>query len=205
MKTLKKPLENIGFVERETQNGKTIANKCGRDFLYFALNYLRPDTYNPQFLNPTLIDESRLFGRPMPAFLAWTQLQFSRVPELLRLKGLYLTINQKRIDGFDDFVGAILFSQSTIGTALQRVEECIDDDTPAGIDFSLGMAGLLDHVVFVYGYDKDFLYICDTHFVADLHYHRVDERFPHFYRLPKSEVRDRWTRFGRVWEVRGYN
>lgn len=202
VKTLVKPLANIGFFEREQVKGKTIANKCGRDFLYYSLNYLKPETYNPVFLNPVMIDGGKLFGTPMPAALAWTQLQFSNIGEFLKHECLELRINNKNVTSYGSFVTAILFSRCSYDRALDYVERAIDENRPVGIDISLGFGGLLDHVLFVYGYDEQNLYVCDTHQVPGLEYENADPQYPYYFKLPKDSIKKRWTRFGRVWELR---
>jgi uncharacterized protein YvpB len=64
----------------------------------------------------------------------------------------------------------------------------------------MGVFGLLDHVMFVYGYDKENLYVFDT-LKAKIAYYNYDSRYKHIYRLPKSIIKSRWSIFARVWEV----
>ena len=61
--------------------------------------------------------------------------------------------------------------------------------------------GLLDHVMFVYGYDADNLYIFETT-ETPIEYERLPGEFPHIMKLSKYEIRKRWTKFGRLWEVK---
>jgi hypothetical protein len=100
------------------------------------------------------------------------------------------------------FFTSIVFSKIDLLDAITKVEKAIDNDSVVGIDISLGLGGLLDHVMFVYGYDEDAFYVCDTHAVAGLEYIRVSSVAGHFMKLPKDVVRKRWTRFGRVWELK---
>lgn len=199
---LKKPLATVGFYEREKMKGQRVANKCGRDFLYYALNYHFETDFNSSKNNPIQIDRKRLFGYPISAALAWTQLQFFKVPDFLDSLQLRLYINKKSTTGFTSFVSAILFARLSYDEAVRIIESAITHNQTVGIDISLGWEGLLDHVLFVYGYDEENLYVIDTHKVPDLEYEGVEGSI-YYYKLPKSIIRKRWTRFGRVWEVRG--
>lgn len=202
MRTLQKTQTGTGFIEREKDSeGEYIPNKCGRDFLYFALNHYFPTSFNPQALSPEKIDDKKLFGTPVPPSLAWTQIQFSNAPKYLKEQGLQLQINDQKIDGYSDFVRAILFSRKQLDEALQDVTRAVDANIACGIDVSLGMQGLLDHVIFVHGYDEDYLYVVDTHNVPQLGYEQVDPRYPFLFKLSKQVVAERWTAFGRVWKV----
>jgi hypothetical protein len=200
MKTLSKQISSISFFEREKVNGVYVSNKCGRDFLYYALNYYCPDVYAVGVCDPVDIDRNRVFGWPVPSMLAWTQIQFFKVPALLRQYSLSLCINDIAITSFVVFFYAILFSRKEYPDAIADIEKCIDREVVCGIDISLGKAGLLDHVMFVYGYDEDNLYVCDTHHVARLEYERIDASV-FFFTLPKHIIQKRWTKFGRVWTV----
>lgn len=202
MKTLIRPLDTFGFVEREKRaDGEYMQNLCGRDFVYYVLNCLFPDDFSPDAISPQVIDEFGLFGKPMPAKLAWTQIQFSNTAEFLATKGLQLNINDQEIKSYLDFVKAILFSRKRLDQALQDIERAIDCDQTCGIDISLGLGGLLDHVMLVYGYDEENLYIIDTHKTPKLEYELVDPSYPFYFKLPKGVIQKRWTTFGRVWKV----
>jgi hypothetical protein len=202
MRTLRKTQAGTGFIEREKDSeGEYIPNKCGRDFLYYALNHYFPGRFNPSDLNPERIDSHGLFGIPTSPNLAWTQVQFSKAPKYLKEQGLQLQINDQKIDGYLDFVNAILFSRKQLEVALNDVAHSVDANIACGIDISLGMQGLLDHVVFVYGYDAENLYVVDTHNVPQLGYEQVDDRYPFLFKLSKKVVTEKWTAFGRVWKV----
>lgn len=203
MNTLKKSLQDFSFFEREKINGKTISNKCGRDFLYYALNFYFPEEFNNTSNNPEKIDKLKLFGDPTSASFAWTQIQFANVANFLNQKGLKLSINDCEIKGYLSFVYATLFARKGYIDAIKEIEHAIDHNEVVGIDISLGMSGLLDHVLFVYGYDNDSLYVFDTHRVFRLEYEPI-EGSNFYYRLSKSVVRSRWTRFGRVWSVKKF-
>ena len=88
-----------------------------------------------------------------------------------------------------------------VETALTEVEKSIDAGSAVGIDIAVGMGGLLDHVMFVYGYDADNLYIFETT-ETPIEYERLPGEFPHIMKLSKYEIRKRWTKFGRLWEVK---
>src|SRR3989344_5328369 len=149
------------FRERNTRN-KIIRNRCGRDFLYYALVYYFPNYYGANKITPHNVEEQGLFGISVPATLAWTQLQFVRVVKYLNHKGLKLSINQKLINSFPDFFRATLFSRIGYDDAMLSIIKCVDSNAVAGIDISVGLFGLLDHVIFVYGYDDDNLYVFET-------------------------------------------
>jgi len=200
MKSLVRSLDNFSFVEREKVSGKTVTNRCGRDFIYYGLHYLFPEKFNANSLSPLCLE--KILGLALPPWLMWTQLQFIYLPKYLRENSTELYINTRKINTFMDFFVSIVFSRIDISNAIAKVEKTIDNDGVVGIDISLGLGGLLDHVMFVYGYDEDAFYVCDTHAVAGLEYTRVSSVAGHFMKLPKDVVRKRWTRFGRVWELK---
>lgn len=201
MKTLPVALDDFGFVNREERGGKPVGNRCGRDFLYYALHYEFPNKFNPSGITPEKIEKEEMLGMRLPSWLMWTQLQFLYLPKFLKEKQVKLFINKKPINSFLDFVSANLFSRVTYENALSEVEKGVDVGKGVGIDISLGFGGLLDHVVFVYGYDEENLYICDTHQVPKLEYEKVVGREGFLMKLPKEVIKKRWTRFGRFWEV----
>lgn len=200
MKTLSRSIDAIGFFEREKSNGRYLRLKCERDFLYYALNYYFPDEFNVGSQNPVEIEHRGLFGISVPASLAWTQIQYYKAPALLKERGLTLYINDKRIVSFLSLVSALLFSRKSYEVAMREIETCIDRDEVCGVDVSLKWQGLLDHVLFVHGYDVENVYVIDTHRVPYLEYERIGEAGWYF-RLPKSIVQKRWKMFSRVWRV----
>lgn len=202
MKTVPRSLNTFGFVERERVDGVKVRNKCGRDFCYYALHYHFPDTFSPQKINPMELDKKHAFGYPVPAALAWTQIQFWSVAKYLKSLGLELSINGRSVTSFFAFLTATLYARTNFDAALKRVESCIDQEIACGIDVSMGYGGLLDHVMFVYGYDEENLYVCDTHLLKGLEYEKLTSDNRYFLKLPKSIIRRRWSRFGRVWVVR---
>lgn len=183
-------------------DGKTVTNRCGRDFLYYALHYHFPNKFNPQKLNPVKIDREKLFGLQLPSRLMWTQLQFLNLPKYLTSVGTTLYINGREITSFADFVSAIIFSRLTYTQALRKIEQAVNEGRAVGIDLGLKYGGLLDHVVFVYGYDQDVFYVCDTHQVPSLEYSKLTGDDTYFMKLPKVVAQKRWTLFGRVWELK---
>lgn len=200
MRFLAKDIGQIGFFEREKTNGKYVLNKCGRDFLYYALNYHYPDAFNGVRDNPIEIERKGLFGLPVPSWLAWTGVQFYRVPEFLGRHGLKLFINGREVKTFLDFARSILFSRKSCEQALLVIQESVDANIVSGVDISMGFGGLYDHVIFVYGYDAENLYVIDTRKVEMLGYAEV---YPgkYLFKFSKAEIQKRWTRFGRVWKV----
>ncbi len=202
MKTLPKSLEEFSFAQREKINGKTIKNRCGRDFLYYGLHYNFPEKFNSNKLNPFLIEQNKLFGYQLPSWLMWTQLQFAWLPKYLKENQLKLFINNREINSFRNFFFAILFSKINLNEALKNIETAVDEGRVAGIDIGLKYHGLFDHIMFVYGYDAGSLYILDTHKVPMLEYEKLSQGDKYFMKLPKEVVQKRWTRFGRVWELK---
>ncbi len=202
MKTLPVDIEKFGFVEREKHGLDTLANRCGRDFLYYALHYTYPEKFNSGNLNPAQIEAQKLFGFRLPSFMMWTQLQFYKLPQYLKDNNLKLFINEREINSFVNFVRAILFSRMSYEGAIQRIERSVDEGRAVGIDIGLKYGGLLDHVMFVYGCDEENLYVCDTHQIKILEYEKIREDNKYFMRLPKRVAKAKWTRFGRVWEVK---
>lgn len=203
-KHLPRELNEIGFVEREKICDKTVANKCGRDFLYYCLNYYKPDLHNTFRGNPLDIETWGLFGLRIPSWLVWTFLSFCKVPRYFASLELELFINNHRIRNFSQFVKTAMSKSFSTDEALRIIEIAVDTGLASGIDVSIALGGLIDHVMFVYGYDADNLYVFDTHKVKRLKYEKLtpngDERY--VMRLPKSAIRKRWSRFNRVWVVR---
>lgn len=204
MKTLSINLDTFGFVEREKKNGKPIIFRCGRDFLYYALAYYKPNTFSPSKLCPSEIERGGIFGLRVPWWMMWSALQFTKVPNTLKQSGLYLAINGKNIRNYLDFLFAhILPKKISADYALSAVEERVNKGEVSAIDVGISMFGLVDHVLFVYGYDDENLFVFDTQKLPMLEYEKQtkdgDGRF--IMKLPKSVVRRRWTRWSRVWIV----
>jgi len=194
---LKKDSETLNLYEREKINGRYVSNKCGRDFLYIASNYYLPEKFNQGGLE---FDNKKILGIPVYSKLAWTQLQFYKIGNFLKDNNLLLEINNRKIEGFLDFTKAIIFSTTNLDKVFSVIEESVTNDIVCGIDISLGMGGLLDHVMFIYGFDEENLYVLDTHQVSKLEYKLTDK--PFVYKLPKTIIKKRWTRFGRIWVVK---
>ena len=193
----------MGLWREKNNSGKYILNRCGRDFLYYALHYFCPKKYNPLIYNPQYIQKHNTFGLSIHSWFAWTLLQFIYVPRLLARQNLKLFINNKPIKSFFDFYKVILKpSKITAAQRIQDVEFAVDKDFVPGIDISLGLGGLMDHVMFVYGYDEDNLYIFDTRKIKKLEYEKItnDNRF--FMKLPKSVIQKRWSIFSRIWIIK---
>lgn len=201
MKTLPININNFGFVKREVEKGKFVRNRCGRDFLYYALHYYLPSRFNENINSPLDIERRKIFGMRVPSSLAWLQLQFYKVPRLLKQLSLQLIINDRVINSFFAFIIATMPKRMVpVDSAIKKCEDAVNDGKVSGIDISLGFGGLLDHVMFVYGYDEDNLYVFDTHKVEGLEYEQLSgEKM--IMKLPKSVIKKRWTGCGRVWIV----
>lgn len=196
IKTLNIDLEHFPFYNREIINNKRVKNKCGRDFLYYCLMFYKKEEANN--INPLVLNNK--FGINVPSWLAWTQLQFIFMPKYLKEKGLILDINKNKIHNFIDFIKSTLFSRISLSKAIQDIENSIDKGIACGIDISIGIGGLLDHVMFVYGYDKDNLYIFETT-DTPIKYEEINKQYPSIKKISKDEINKRWTKFGRVWRV----
>jgi len=200
MKNLPVDLNTFPFFEREKKNGKMVRNRCGRDFIFYALAFYFPDKFGVSKTTAHDLEYKRHLGISVPAFLAWTQLQFCRVSKYLKTLGLRLVINNREIKSFSSFVRATLFSRMSYDRAILNIEQTVYRGEVVGVDISVGFGGLLDHVLFVYGYDADNLYVFETT-DTPIQYEDVSEGCARVMRLSKSEIKKRWTRFGRVWRV----
>jgi len=201
MKTLPIDIDTFGFVERERFNNTTVKYKCGRDFLYYAMHYLLPSKFNANYNNPKEIDAKRLFGPILPTSLAWSMYQFYKMPKFLKENSLRLQINGRDISSFVDFISAMLFSRISYEAGIKKIEENINIGKVAGIDVTLRFEGLEDHVMFVYGHDKDNFYVFDTLKVSKLSYEKITNDNKFIMKISRDEVKKRWKRFSRVWEV----
>lgn len=197
--------ETFGLIEREKGlDGKPILNRCGRDFLYYALHLLEPETFSPTNLNPVEIEREHLFGIPMPALLVWTGLPFMHVPSLMATYNLSLEINGIKITSHWNFMRAMWSKPLSYRQALNHINTSIDENYAVGIDLPIGVGGLLDHVMFVYGFDARNFYIFDTRQIASLEYQKLtppdDHRF--IMKLPFTTMQKRWKRYSRIWVVK---
>jgi hypothetical protein len=199
MRTLTTNLADISFVSREMRGGRVVGNKCGRDFLYYGLHYYFPDLFSADGISPTVMEQQSLLGPAVPTWLAWTMVQFMSAPRYLHSQGIRWYINNRLITNYRTLVSAIMCSRITYEAALRDIKCAINANEVVGIDLSLGWGGLLDHVLFVYGYDDEVLYVFDTHQVPGLEYEPICPDV--YFALPKSVIRKRWTRFGRVWRL----
>jgi hypothetical protein len=190
MNKLNKDLEDFNF--RKRKEGEK--NKCGRDFLYYVLDF-----YNSGKCK-TLNSLDRELGFKAPFYLAWSLIQFANIGRFLKQNNLKMTINNFKIKSFFDFFSAISYSKSSYEEAIHKIEESINKNIACGIDISIGFGGLLDHVMFVYGYDEENLYVIDAVFVEGLGYKKFSDN-EHLKKLPKKTIADRWSRFGRFWIV----
>lgn len=204
MKTLPINLKTFGFVNREkNSSGEIVKFRCGRDFLYYSLSYYCPEKFNPYKNSSLRLEKSHSLGFSLPWWLMWTQLQFIYLPKFISKLNLELSINYKAINTFFDLFTAIaLPRKSNVDEEIKKIKNAVDVGYACGIDVSLGLSGLLDHILFVYGYDGNNFYIFDTHKVPGLEYEKITEDDRFIMKLPKNIVRKRWSRFGRVWIVK---
>lgn len=205
IKSLPIDLESFGFVNRETKNGKTVKNRCGRDFFYYVFHHFYPEIYNPKRLDPLQIEKSRVFGMKLPAWLIWTGLSFYKISKILKILKLELEVNGRRIVNFGQLLLVFLpLKRISFRNGLTLIKSSIDNQDVCGIDISVALGGLVDHVMFVYGYDDENLYVFDTHKTEKINYEKItgslDNRF--IMRLPYSEIEKRWSVFNRVWVIK---
>lgn len=85
---------------------------------------------------------------------------------------------------------------------MQEIERCVDANIACAVDMPVGKKWMLflDHVMFVYGYDDDNLYVFDTLSVPLVAYERMNTDV-HYYKLPKAVIRKNWSSLGRVWRI----
>lgn len=204
MKNLLINLDNFPFFKRERVNGKDVRNRCGRDFLFYALAFYFPDKFGTDKITAHNLEHQGYFGISVPAYLAWTQIQFFKVPKYFEKLGLQLAINNHQIKSFRDFARAILFSRMSYENAIANIEKAVDMGRVAGVDISVGFWGLLDHVLFVYGYDAENIYVFETT-STPIQYQNIDQKYQQLMRLSKDEIKKRWTKFGRVWNITKYD
>ena len=200
MKALKRNVGPIGFLNRENDSSGRLAKfRCGRDFLYYTLNYYYPEKFNPSNNNSFEIERQHMLGLRLPWWLMWTQLQFMYLPKLFSRLGLKLTINGAEINSFFLLLVSLSIPQkSNAEEKIKEIEKAIDSSHASGIDISLRLGGLIDHVLFVDGYDNENFYVLDTHQVPGLEYEKLTNDNKYYMRLSKHIVKKRWTRFGRV-------
>jgi len=207
MKTLQQNIDDVGFINRETDSGgQTIKYRCGRDFIYYAINYYYPDQYNTRTKNATWLEKSHSLGISLPWWLMWTQLQFLYLPRFLSKLRLQLTINGRTIKSFYSlFMTLSIPTRSDVHNKIKEIENAVDNGYASGIDISLGLWGLIDHALFVHGYDVSNFYVFDSHQVSKLEYDKMTNDSRYYMKLPKSIVEKRWSKFGRVWILKKIN
>ncbi len=200
-------LNKFGFVEREKDSaGNTVKNRCGRDFLYYTLNFLYPSEFSPTNLCPVEIEKKKVFGISMPASFVWTNLSFIKVPKLMRDRGFDFEINNIKINSFFSFIYAMIFSKhDSFEKSIEKIKSEINVGNVVGIDIAIKLNGLADHVMFVYGYDDSNLYVFDTHKAHNINYEKItpqsDNRF--IMKLPFRTIEEKWKmRWNRVWIIK---
>lgn len=201
VKTLAWELTDIPFVSRETSGaGKPIKFRCNRDFIFYALTfYQRNKNAWPQ--HPEQL-EYKPFGIKLPFWLMWTMFHVVHTPRILADNKLILFINDHKITSWWSYWPALLWPRPvSFEAVLSEIETAIDHNIALGIDISVALGGLVDHILFVYGYDDGNLYVLDTQQLPMLPYVKVlvGERF--LMKLPKSALPERLGRFSRLWNV----
>ena len=96
-------------------------------------------------------------------------------------------------------------TRSNVHNKIKEIENAVDNGYASGIDISLGLGGLIDHVLFVHGYDVSNFYVFDSHQVSKLEYDKMTNDNRYYMKLPKSIVEQRWSKFGRVWVLKKIN
>ena len=115
--------------------------------------------------------------------------QFFKVPALFDKLKLSLLINDRQIKTFKDFLICIVNpSKRSAEEAIKDVEQAINSNFAAGIDISIGFWGLWNHVLFIYGYDGDNLYVFDTQKIPVLEYEKITEDSRYVMKLPKEII-----------------
>jgi len=195
-------LDNFAFFEREKIDGKTAIFRCHRDFIYYSLNYYYPERYNVSRVTAQSLEKDHKFGLYLPWWLMWTMLQLTHTAHFLKENELTLYVNGKHVRNWFSFVVSILIPyRMTYEKMLNEIENGIENGEVVGIDVAIKLGGLIDHVIFVYGYDEDNVYVFDTHQIKELEYEKVtdDERF--IMKLPKEVLKKRCGPFARIWRV----
>lgn len=200
---LKIDLNRFDFVGREMVDGHMVKNRCGRDFLYYVLHFLYPDEYNFTKNNPVALERNHTLGYPVEATYVWTGLSLMNVPKLLKTLKKRLLINTVNTSSFPKLIKALWWPKRiTYKEGVNIMEEEIRNGNPVGIDIGVAAKGLMDHVMFAYGFDEESIYVFDTHKVPQLSYQKItaDDRF--IMCLPRTTVENGWTRFARIWVVK---
>jgi len=195
-------LKTFGFVTREKLGDKTVIYRCGRDFIYYALHFYFPEKYNPFNNSASELENKNKLGLKLPWWLMWSLLQFRKMPKLLESEGLVLNINGREIDSWFQLVlGFTIPSRPSYEEVVRAVEDAIEKGEVVGVDFSIKIGGLVDHILFVYGYDDEHLYLFDTNKIPHLEYEKItdDDRF--IMKLSKEELKKRLGPFSRIWKV----
>ncbi len=201
-------LDTFPFFTREIgPNGKTIANKCGRDFLAHACAHLRPQ----EFVALGLKQFERAIGWPTPPSLVWTGLPFIGLIDFLNRNNLELSINDALCRSRIDLWKALWWPKKISHLkALSIAHAALSKKCAVGIDISMGLNGLANHVMYVWAIRDNDMIVFDTHKVRGLEYEHLlvdadglplyPEKF--VMRLPLSVIENRWKRWNRVWVMR---
>lgn len=198
-------LKTFGFFHREHHYGREIESRCMRDFLCYSLEYYEPALFGPNSLSPKIIEKKNLFGWKLPENFMWTALHLKNVPFLFSTFGLQLFINKKPISSWWACFSALINPSHHLSAdqAIALLEEHVSKGKPSAVDITIQPYWVDDHVMFVFAYDEDNFYLFDTHFVDGIGYEKITEhsdgRF--IMRLPKAKIKEKWTRWGRVWAV----
>jgi len=195
-------LYTFNFVSRETNaKGKPITFRCFRDFLYYSLTFYKPQQYNVSNGGAKVL-ELRPLGITLPFWLIWTMLHVKHLPRVCKSEDLQLYVNNRPINSYFALLFGLIWPRPVLyETLLSEIEQGIKKGIVLGIDLAIQPGGIVDHVMFVYGYDSENIYVFDTLQIPNLPYEKLtnDNRF--IMKLPKSTIKERLGRWSRIWKV----
>lgn len=193
--------KNFGFVQREKKNNKIVKNRCLRDFLYYTLHYYFPEIFNPDFINPQIIENIRLFGFKIPEYLPAGGAQYSGIAKLLKAYNLKLELNGRLIKSKIDFLNVFLIKRRiTYDNLIKIVKKYLKNNITCGIDVPITL--FYDHIMFVCKIDKENIYLIDTHKAKNIKYKKIskdENEFVMAYKL--SDLKKDWDFRGLAWAV----
>jgi hypothetical protein len=187
-------------------NGKSVPNKCGRDFLMYACAHLRPE----ETASLGLKRFERSIGIPMPPSFVWTGLPFLELVHFLRTMNLELSINGVTCRSRSQLWKALWWPAKISHTkALSIASNALSRDRAVGIDVSMRFNGIANHVMYVWAIRSDDMIVFDTHKVPGLEYEHLfhdADGYPtdpdqFIMRLPHTVIENRWRRWSRVWVI----
>ena len=162
--------DTFTLVDREeSTDGYIVPNKCGRDFLFYALQFFRPKEFGCSCMYEHPYDLEPRLGMMVSSRFAWTCLQFYSTPKFLKQRNLYWYINKKPIESCIDVLRMSILGICTnpLFTFDSEIKTSLNNNEVVGIHFCYEYLRR-SHVMFVAGIDDDYLYVCDTHAVVNL-------------------------------------